>query len=159
MSIVKRPENDYSDGMTKQAFKDSTDINKLMARVAAGQTISHLVKHGAVYGDFSDIDDLMDAHAKLARGQAIFDELPGEVKREFNNSPAEFFKYVNDPANAENVAEALPRLAQPGNQMPTIKRTKENIDNALNRSPAPLEPSPQGAGEPPAGAPAGEPAS
>lgn len=125
MSMIEIEKKDYSDGRTKQSFKDQTNINKIMAKAARGGTISHLAKHGATYGDFSDIDDLMTAHKRLEKGQQIFEELPGEIKREFQNNPVKFFAYVNDPANADNLANVLPQLAQVGNQLVTPRRSAE----------------------------------
>lgn len=116
----------YEDGLTKQGFKDSADINKILAKAAKGGTISHLAKHGATYGDFSQIDDLMAAHVQLEKGRAVFAELPGELRREFDNDMAKFFNYVNDPANAGKLEELLPKLAEPGNDLPQIKHTIEN---------------------------------
>ena len=125
MSMLERETPVYDDGRTKQSFKDQTNINKIMAKAARGGTISHLAKHGAVYGDFSDIDDLLTAHKRLERGKEIFNDLPGEIKREFQNSPRKFFNYVNDPANAGNLANVLPQLAQVGNQLVTPRRSAE----------------------------------
>lgn len=132
--------DDYSDGRTKQAFKDQTDINKILARAAKGQTISHLAKHGAVYGDFSDIDDLLVAHDRLQKGREIFQQLPAEVKREFRNDLGAFYNYVNDPANADRLEEVLPGLARPGNQMPAPRRTAESIAAEEGASPSPEAP-------------------
>lgn len=105
-------------GMTKQSFKDSTDINKILARAARGESISHLQRHGAVYADFSDIADLMHAYDRLEKGKQIFAELPAEVRKEFNQSPFEFFTFVNDPENRDQLDRVLPDLARPGRQMP-----------------------------------------
>lgn len=119
--------DEYSDGRTKQSFKDDTDINKLLARAARGDSISHLAKHGAMYGDFSDIDDLLTANARLEKGTEIFNSLPGEIRREFKNSPSNFFNYVNDPQNSERLGELLPALTAPGNQLRTIVRTPSTV--------------------------------
>ena len=137
----------YTDGRTKQAFKDQTDINKILHRAAKGDTISHLAKHGAVYGDFSDIDDLMQAHDRLQKGMEIFEALPGEVKREFNQSPQEFFNFVNDPKNADDLARVLPQLAAPGTQMPAPRRTAEAIARS-DRDTIPPETAPEADSQP-----------
>ena len=116
MSMIPIEKKDYSDGRTKQSFKDSTDINKIVAKWQKTGTISHLAKHQPVYGDFSDIDDLLSAHNRMVRGVEIFNELPSEVRKEFNQDIGEFFRYVNDPANKDDLAEKLPALAKPGRQ-------------------------------------------
>jgi len=105
----------YTDGRTKQAFKDETDINKILFRAQKSGTISHLAKHEANYSDFADFD-FFEATIQLTRGREIFDELPSEIRSEFNQSPAAFFDYVNDPANVDDLRKKLPGLAKPGRQ-------------------------------------------
>lgn len=112
--------DEYKDGRTKQAFKDQCDINKILRKAQKTGTISHLAKYQAQYGDFSDIEDLLTAQERLKAGQAIFDELPAEVKREFGNDTGRFYRFVNDPANAENLHKVLPSLAASGTQVPDI---------------------------------------
>ena len=119
----------YTDGRTKQAFKDTTDINKLLAKAQKGEAISHLAKHGAMYGDFTDIDDLLTAQTRLKKGEEIFNKLPGEVRREFNQSPAEFFNFVNDPKNVDDLENLLPSLAQRGDQRVHPRRTPKTIED------------------------------
>jgi len=144
MSVLETFKSDnYPDGRTKQSFKDQTDINQILAKASKGQTISHLAKHGAVYGDFSDIDDLLTAHARLKTGQAIFDKLPGEVKQEFNNDLGAFYNFVNDPENRERLPDVLPNLAKRGRQLPKVTRTAANQTAPAPQSPPP-NPNPQG---------------
>ncbi len=111
------PDIVYDDGRTKQCFKDECDISKIMARFEKTGTISHINKHEGEYADYSDYD-FTESIRKLTRGREIFDDLPAEVRREFNQSPADFFAYVNDPANMDDLLEKLPELAAPGTQLP-----------------------------------------
>lgn len=131
---------DYSDGRTKQSFKDSTDINKILKRAQKTGTISHLLKHGASYGDFSDVPDLLEAHRRIERGQKIFDDLPSELRREFQD-PFKFFAYVNDPANKERLKTLLPQLAAPGTQLPAVQRSAATEANPALASAPPEAPS------------------
>ena len=118
MSFIPIKPRKYKDGRTKQAFKDSTDVNRLLAKHAKAGTLSHLEQHGGHYGDFSGFD-FQDAQNKLAQADEIFLRLPAEVRREFDQDPAKFFHYVNDPHKSADLAEKLPALAKPGRQMPT----------------------------------------
>lgn len=74
---------EYGPGLTKQSFKDSTDINKILTKMAKTGALSHLDKYAGEYGDFENID-LLEAQLRLQRGQEIFNDLPAELKREFN---------------------------------------------------------------------------
>lgn len=136
MSMMVVEPKDYSDGRTKQAFKDSTDINKILAKAQKVGSLSHLVRHGAMYGDFSDVPDLLEAKSRIERGQKIFDDLPSEVRREFANDQFAFFTFVNDPANADRLREVLPALAARGRQMPAVIRTVATELPGLPAAPA-----------------------
>ncbi len=116
MLPTKQPtKSDYKDGRTKQSFRDETDINQILKRAQKSGTISHLTKYQARYGDFTGFD-FAEANIQLAKGREIFDELPVELRKEFNQSPADFFNYVNDPANVDRLPKLLPALAEPGRQ-------------------------------------------
>ncbi len=150
MSMHPNEELDYSDGRTKQAFADSTDINKLLARAAKGETITHLAKYGAMYGDFTDIDDLLTGMSRLQKGEEIFAKLPGEIRREFGQSLSGFFNFVNDPENSDKLGALLPALANIGTQLRPITRTPENIDKDpivvadATKTPEKVEKTPEG---------------
>ncbi|AXL14816.1 internal scaffolding protein [Microviridae sp.] len=137
--------DNYDDGRTKQAFKEETDINRILARAQKGETLTHLAKYGATYGDFTDVDDLLTAAQRLQRAEAIFQELPSEVRREFGQSAATFFNYVNDPANSDRLPELIPGLAKPGDQRitPNRGRTEPPAPSVPDTPPpAPTEPQP-----------------
>ncbi len=120
----------YTDGRTKQAFKDECDIQKIMARADKAGTISHLQKFKGVYADFSDVD-FFEMTQKLTKGREIFDELPAELRQEFGQSPAKFFAYVNDPANKQDLRSKLPGLAAPGRQLEQISPPTADEEAAL----------------------------
>lgn len=132
---------DYSDGRTKQAFKDETDINKILRKAMKAGTLSHLVRHGASYGDFSDMPDLLEANRRLRRAEEIFGELPSELRREFGGDVGRFFSFVNDPNNRDRLHEVLPGLAAPGRQLPAVRRSAATEANPALSS-APAEPGP-----------------
>ncbi len=111
---TQQPE-EYLDGRTKQSFKDETDINKILKRAQKTGTISHMNKHSGNYGDFTGFD-FFEAQLMLSKGREIFDDLPSEIRNEFGQSQAAFFKYVNDPKNKERLDVLLPGLSAPGKQ-------------------------------------------
>jgi len=130
----------YNDGVTKQAYKDETDIVKIMARADKLGTISHLQKFEGVYADYSDFD-FHEQTQKLTEGRQIFDELPMELRKEFGQSPADFFAYVNDPANKDDLQKKLPMLALPGKQLLSTKPPDADTEAAeATANPTPAEP-------------------
>lgn len=119
MSHTELPVVDYSDGRTKQSFKDSCDINYILRKAQRAGGLSHLQTYQGEYGDFSEFD-FFDAQVKLARAKEIFHALPFEIKKEFNQDPAAFFAFANDPANNGRLGELFPVLAEPGRQFPDV---------------------------------------
>ncbi len=142
----------YDDGRTKQSFKDETDINKIMARFDRTGTISHMAKFEGVYADYSDYD-FFEQTRMLTRGREVFDALPAELRREFNQSPAAFFAYVNDPANADDLRSKLPALAKPGQQLPRTVSPDANLEAADAAASEPVASDKPKTIEPPAVAP------
>lgn len=118
-------EPDYSDGMTKQAFADSTDINKILAKAQVAGGLSHALKYDkAIYGEFTGID-LLSAYTQIGRAQEIFNDLPSEVRNEFKNDALAFAEYASDPANIDRLPELIPAIAKPGAFFPNpVRRTE-----------------------------------
>jgi len=133
----------YPDGRTKQCFKDECDIQKIMARADKAGTISHLQKYEGVYADYSDVN-FQEMENQLAAGNEIFASLPAELRQEFKQSPQAFFRYVNDPANKDELLKKLPGLAAPGrqlNQTVAPSADEQAVETAANE-PAASKPKP-----------------
>lgn len=147
MSQLPREPKVYDDGRTVQSFKDSCDINKIVARAARAGTLSHLEQFGGRYGDFADFD-YQDAMNRIAEAKSIFHALPAELRREFGNDPGRFLSFVNDPQNAERLPELLQPLAEPGRQLPSAVRGGRGqqavqAESAVAPNEAPAQPAPE----------------
>lgn len=125
MSMLKLKKPDYSDGRTKQSFKDECDINQILKKAQVTGSISHLNKYGGEYADFGEFD-FHEAQTMIARGRQIFEELPSEVRKDFANDPGEFFKFANDPDNIGKLKTLLPQVAEPGSYFPDVSGRNPN---------------------------------
>lgn len=129
---------DYSDGRTKQSFKDETDVNNIIRQHTRMGTLSHLEQWGGQYGDLTGFD-FQQAQNQIAHANSMFEQLPSAVRNEFKNSPELFFDYVNDPENKDDLAKKLPLLAEPGHRpLPT----PAEIEDPAPTPPAEPEPTP-----------------
>ena len=133
----------YTDGVTKQSFKDECDINKILFRAQKAGTLSHLQTYEGTYADFADFD-FLEAQLNLTRGREVFDSLPSELRSEFHQSPQDFFDYVNDPANVDSLREKLPALSMPGRQNidGSGKTAPDDVPVAVSDAPTAPPPSP-----------------
>ncbi len=89
-------------GRTKQAMQAECDINNIMAKFQKTGVIDFVNKHSPQFGDATGIE-FQDAMEKVAKSREMFAELPSKVRKRFDNDPAQFLDFVNDP---ENEAEA-----------------------------------------------------
>lgn len=103
----------YEDGRTKQSFRDQCDINKIVKRAAKAGGLSHLQKYNeAVYGEFEGYN-LLEAFDKVSKSQKIFDDLPSDVRAEFDGDAFKFAEFASNPENNSRLAELIPALARP----------------------------------------------
>lgn len=119
--------------LCQQSHKKHCDINNVLNRVKTGAGLSHLANYGGMYGDFSSWTERTyeDMQASLARGQSIFNDLPAELRAEFDHNPGKFFEVVNSKT-PEELEELFPVLSQPGIQFPDVLGTIANtVTNAV----------------------------
>lgn len=124
MKHQEREHRVFDDGRTKQSFADETDINKILAKYQVTGSISHLSKFKGTYGEFEEFD-FHESQLRLAKGTEIFEALPSEVRREFDQDPGKFFAFVNNVDNKEDLERLLPGIAKPGDFFPDANPATE----------------------------------
>lgn len=106
----RRPRLPYVDtggpSLTKQAFKDECDINKIVERHAAQGTLDEYLglsfqQRSGQYLDLSESVDFQTAHNIVQNAQNAFNSLPARVRERFQNDPGQFLEFMSDPKNAE----------------------------------------------------------
>jgi len=90
---------------TQQQFKDETNINNIMARYEKTGLIDHLNNRAPNYGDFTEVDDYQSAVNKIMLADEYFMELPAKIRAHFNNNPAEFLEFTENPENMDAMIE------------------------------------------------------
>lgn len=89
---------------TKQSFAQESEINNIMAKYEKTGVIEHVKAHSG-YADMPSGLDYQSALQMTLDAQMSFNELPANIRREFNNDPFEFLAFVEDPDNVERMAE------------------------------------------------------
>lgn len=90
---------------TKQAFKDSADVNNIMLRYQKTGVLPQMIKSNPTYGDFSNPVDLMGAYDLVRKAEEQFAGLPSRVRERFGNNPTEFLKFATDARNREEMGK------------------------------------------------------
>ncbi len=87
----------------KQSFKQECDINNIMAKYQKTGLVEHINKSQASYG-FAPAVDYREALNLVQAASEQFESLPSSVRRRFNESPSEFLRFCEDPANRSEAA-------------------------------------------------------
>lgn len=91
--------------MTKQEFLPDCDINNILAEFKVTGQIRHLAQNAAagVYTDLTNLPDFQTALNTVAAGEAAFATLPSKLRARFENDPAQFLAFMEDPANQDEI--------------------------------------------------------
>lgn len=107
MNHLRRKVEIYFDrelGRTRQEFERESNINNIMAKYQKTGIVDHITKHSPQYGDYDPID-FQQAMDTIKQGEEMFADLPSQARKYFNNDPAEFMTFVQDPANIDKLVE------------------------------------------------------
>lgn len=117
----KRVQKVFTDqSRTKQAFKRECDVNHIVKRFKVNLGVDFLDRYqgalGGHFGDFTQVCDYRSALDRVMRADEVFMALPAKVRSRFQNDPALFLEFVEDPKNAQELVElglAVPKKAEP----------------------------------------------
>lgn len=90
--------------LTKQAEAASADINTIVKRwMTTGALPVHLNQGIAQFVDVSEIPDYRGCLDVVIQAQKLFSELPSSVRQRFNNDPAAFLDFTQDPNSIDEM--------------------------------------------------------
>jgi phage internal scaffolding protein len=92
---------DQNDGRTQQHQKDECDINLIIKRHTPEQIALMATQNEGQYGDATSVD-YHAAQNIIANANTMFNDLPSEIRNQFDNDPALFLDFTS---NEENYAE------------------------------------------------------
>jgi phage internal scaffolding protein len=90
------------DKIVEQSQAALTDIHKLLEPAIKNGLLRHATKYE---GEMDDLlaTDYTDAMNKVASANSMFEQLPGKVRARFDNNPAQFLDFVQNPNNADEL--------------------------------------------------------
>lgn len=127
----KRVITDYTQepSLTKSEFKDECDINNVVARALRTGVLPG-VDREALYGDFSEVTDYATAQVKIAEAKQSFEQLPSDIKEQFDNDVTKLLDWIDNPDNEE---EAIKLGLLPG-EVSTQANTTTTVDDTVLES-------------------------
>lgn len=111
--------------MVRQAFKDETDINKLLARYASTGTLPLRTKV-PVFADVAIGMDLKEAMDHVAELKSRFKDLPPEAQDLYRQDPRAFMAAVGEAKGVDDFV-ALGLVKKPKVEEPAPKPAPEPV--------------------------------
>ena len=97
-------ENGKIEYHTEQHHKKECDVNEIIKKYDKTGLITHISKFEAKYGDLSGAEFQLMQN-KVATAKNMFNELPAEIRKEFDNDPAKLLSFMDDPENRDKAIE------------------------------------------------------
>lgn len=91
--------------LTQQQYREEADINFIMKRYTQTGLLPLGTTETGTYGDFSQVTDYITALDIIKNAHDQFNELDAKVRATFNNDPANFLAFVENPANYDQLRE------------------------------------------------------
>ena len=96
----KVDENGNIQYTTEQHHKLECDINNIIKKYDRTGLITHVSKIEAKYGDLTGMDFKI-MRDQVANATSMFEALPAEIRKEFDNDPAKLITFMEHPGNRE----------------------------------------------------------
>jgi phage internal scaffolding protein len=100
--FCQRPGRQDKDGnpiyFTEQAHKNQCDVNHIIQKYDKTGLINHISRIEAKFGDLTG-DDYKTMADRVINAQNMFNDLPAEIRKRFENSPENLLRFMDDPNN------------------------------------------------------------
>ena len=91
--------------LAQQQFKDDNNPNLIMEKFARTGDLSLLQTGGSPqFGDFTSAVDYRTSLDRVNEAKLFFSQLSAETRKRFDNDPAQFLEFFEDP---KNLSEAI----------------------------------------------------
>jgi len=103
----KRVSVDFSEApsLTEQSHKDSCDIHYILRKSVKTGILEHVNANEGVYGTMPTGQEFHQHMNIIAAAETMFETVPSSIRNRFDNSPAKYLDYIQDPKNRDEMAE------------------------------------------------------
>lgn len=101
------------ESMTQQAPKHEADIRNIIKKYDRTGLIANVNRGAAKYGDFSEVNEYRESLDIVREANESFMQIPSDIREKFNNDAGEFFEFVTNPDNADEMVELGLREPEP----------------------------------------------
>lgn len=121
------------DAIVETGFHEDCDINCVVSRYLRKDPTLDIQEKKPVYGDFSKVMSYEDAKQAVIEAERNFMSLPPEVRRRFNDNPAELLKFVDDDRNLDEAIKLGLCDVPAGYKTPEQRALDEEVRQSVNK--------------------------
>lgn len=125
----------WGESLTLQAEAENADITLIMQKYAKTGIITAPIKNNPVYGDYSTMPSFHEAQNIISKAHEQFDGLPLNLKKRFQNDPAQFLEFVHNDQNYDEALKLGLVKAKKQEQATTVATTQNKSPEGSNKAP------------------------
>ncbi|AXL14630.1 internal scaffolding protein [Microviridae sp.] len=91
--------------LTEQHHKDECDIHNIMRKQKKTGVIEHVNAYQGTYGEMPTGNEFHENMNIIAKAQTMFETVPSHLRNMFENDPAKFLDFMQDPKNKNKMEE------------------------------------------------------
>ena len=102
-----RPVLDFTDSvdMCEQHHRDSVSIRNIIASYRRTGMMQQSAIRAGTFMDTINSPDFIEAQRILATANSVFESVPAAIRQEFDNDPAAFLEFIQNPENRNKMIE------------------------------------------------------
>lgn len=121
------------ESLTQQHLAHDADVRNIIKQYDKTGLIANVQKGVAQYGDYSEVNEYREALDLIHNANAMFADLPSEVRQMFENNAGAFLEFASNPANEKKMVELGLKEASVQEEQPI------QAENKAAEPPAPQE--------------------
>jgi SHS2 domain-containing protein len=121
------------ESLTQQHFAQEADVRNIIKQYDRTGLIANVQKGVAQYGDYSEVNEYREALDLVNGANAMFADLPAELRQMFQNNAGTFLEFASNPENNDKMIE-LGLKEAPGQWKQPVQ-----AENKAAEPPAPQE--------------------
>lgn len=105
-------------GLTKQAFADEVDINKIVAGFEKTGMVTHLNEMEPFFGDVSHLVAYQECLDIVKTAESLFNGMDARIRERFKHDPMEMIDFLQDSRNLDEAVKLGMAVKRPGTGFP-----------------------------------------
>ncbi|AXL14585.1 internal scaffolding protein [Microviridae sp.] len=103
----KRPKISFkkSTSLTEQHHGETVKIHNIIKQHQTTGFVSHVASRPPQYADMVTAPDFYQAQCIIANASSMFEEIPAQIRKSFDNDPGQFLDFISNPENKQQMDE------------------------------------------------------